>query len=121
MEYENTGPQDCVGSDCMLAASSTLHHPRCVSGPSGCTRAILLRAEESGFHDQTLIAATQAINKILEGIPMHPEGLKLSFTLTRMGIFLLWVEHGGIVPPDAVTMDMDNATIAAALRLIDWE
>lgn len=81
----------------------------------------LLVAELSKFHDEILIAATQAINEILTGIPADPQGRQLSFLVTKMGILLAWVEHGVPVPKDAVTYDDDNATVAAALGLIDWE
>jgi hypothetical protein len=72
----------------------------------------------SEFHDQYLIAATQAIKEILAGIPTDAQGRKLSFLHTNMGSLLAWVEHGEAVPANAVTADHGDATIAEALGLI---
>jgi hypothetical protein len=38
-----------------------------------------------------------------------------------MGIFLAWVEEGAGDPNKGVTAMDDDATVAAALGLIDWQ
>ena len=79
--------------------------------------ALLLDAEESGFLDGSLIAATSAIKDILANIPADVNGRTLSFLNTRMGTLLAWVEHGHDAWEGAVTAKDDDATIAAALKL----
>jgi hypothetical protein len=89
-------------------------------GPCTCVRARLLSAKESVFHDRTLIDATRKIQAILDGIEPR-EGFMPSFLSTRMGIFLAWVEEGAGDPNKGVTAMDDDATVAAALGLIDWQ
>lgn len=99
-----------------------------VSGGAGCTETgnscsngRLLSAEPSIFHDGLLIEATNRINEILDALPEDPEGRTVSFINTRMGTLLAWVSHGATVaPPGAVTNADDNATIARALKLTDY-
>lgn len=106
---------ECGGRQCSY--NITKSAIGCTSGDGSCFAALLLTAEESDFHDKTLAAATLAIKKILDGIGADPQGRKLSFVKTNMGILLAWVEHGKPVPSGAVTSADDDYKIAAALRL----
>lgn len=106
---------DCVGKQCGYNIyEGTVG---CSSGTGSCFEASVLSAEETYFHDKTIADATTAIQAILENIPADPNGRKLSFLNTNMGVLLAWVEHGKPVPPGAVTSNHDDATIAVALKL----
>jgi hypothetical protein len=90
----------------------------CEPGTSTCSPAELLEAELSGFHDANLAEATRRIIEILEGIPPHPEGRRLSLLHTNFGSLLAWVDHRATVPAgQGIRADADDATIAEALRL----
>jgi hypothetical protein len=89
----------------------------CSAGSGSCFEATVLNAEPTNFHDATLIAATEEIQKILKGIQPDPAGRKLSFINTNMGLLLAWVEHGKPVPPDAVTDKNTDEEVAEALKL----
>lgn len=89
----------------------------CVPGTSSCQPVSLLDAEESAFHDSSLIEATRSIKEILAKLPQPADGCQLSFIHTNMGTLLAWVNHGADPVENAVTADDDDATIAAALRL----
>jgi hypothetical protein len=90
----------------------------CFSGDPTCDMVNILEAEESDFHDLSLIKATSAIKGIIANIPPDPNGRNLSFIHTNMGTLLAWVEHGETAIEGAVTADDDDATITAALKLI---
>ena len=55
----SNGGIECTGDDCHWSASPKGTEPVCVSGSGGCSPAHMVEAEESGFHDQQLIAATR--------------------------------------------------------------
>jgi hypothetical protein len=77
-----------------------------------------LDAEQSDFHDENLIKATQKIREALAEIPADPLGRKLSIIRTKMGILLAWVQHGAdFATLDAVTSRSDDAVVIEALRL----
>jgi hypothetical protein len=82
-----------------------------------------LRAEESDFHDQTLIFATALIRAVLAAIPPDPGGRKLSFIHTDLGTLLAWATHDEAAPmeADAITAKHDRAAVAKALRLKNLE
>lgn len=64
------------------------------------------------------MSATLRINQILDSVRDDIGNRKLSFVKTRQGILLSWVRHGlNAPPPDAVTAESDDATIALALGL----
>lgn len=89
----------------------------CTNGDGSCFQALFIEAEESGFHDSALVAATAAIRNALAMIPADPNGRKTSIVKTRRGLLLVRAEHGKPVDPSAVTSKDDDAKIAAALRL----
>lgn len=90
----------------------------CSETGNSCSYARFLDAEDSVWHDETLIQATQELNEILGRLPQEVDGRNLSFIHTRMGTLLAWVRHGAqSVPAGAVTANDDDATIAAALKL----
>jgi len=114
------GPTACVGSDCEWQAKTVRGGGSlidCVNGSGGCGQAHLLDADESDFHDQSLIEATRKIKRILAGIPKDSRGRKLSFCQTNMGTLLAWVQHGGKASGRRVTARDDDATVAKALKL----
>ena len=98
-----------------------VHNPgplSCIEGdPATCNVVNILEAEESDFHDSSLVAATAAIKEILANIPADPNGRNLSFVTTNMGTLLAWVNHGGDEVEGGVTADDDDKTVAAALKL----
>lgn len=91
----------------------------CVEGmPSNCGMAVILQAEESNFHDANLVTATAAIKQILENIPPDPQGRKLSFLRTNLGVLLAWVNHGSTNSSGGITAEDDDQTVISALGLI---
>jgi hypothetical protein len=111
----------CTGAACDFAVGTSAELASCLSGSGTCLAGDLLEAESSGIHDDTLIQVTQKIKQLLSEIPADSEGRKLSFLVTKMGLLLAWVNHDGDIPADAVTAKDDNATVAKALRLKNWE
>lgn len=107
--------ETCVGKACSFFISG--ESLACSSGKGDCAVAEILEAEISGFHDEHLAEATRQIRAILSGIPEDPEGRKLSFLVTDMGLLLARVDHGATIPDDAITADHDDETLARALRL----
>ena len=105
----------CTGKAC----SWNIHRDSgsCSNGSGDCVVAELLEAETSGFHDEHLAEATRQIRAIMQGIPEDPEGRKLSFIITNMGVLLARLDHGAEVPEDAINGTYDDATIAKALKL----
>lgn len=107
--------RDCSGKTCGYAA---------FSGELGCTdggnyfTAMLLRANESNFHDATLVKATAQINEILESIPKDENGRRLALLHTPIGTMLAWVRHDLPIPKDAVTAENSDEELIAALGLI---
>ncbi|HEY0458748.1 MAG TPA: hypothetical protein VGC97_06305 [Pyrinomonadaceae bacterium] len=123
MENENNDFVDCGKAGCRINHDIERNALICGGSSGSCYVAKLLECSQSEFHDRSLISATQAINKILEGIPTDTQGRKLSFFHTKMGAaVLIWTEHGIPIPPDTVVLDdSDDAAVAAALGLIDWD
>jgi hypothetical protein len=115
MNMDNGGPTGCVGKACEYVIKDD--KATCESGHTTCTRAKLLEANASGFHDARLIAATIQINQILDGIPADSGGRALSLLHTNDGSLLAWVDHNAVAPRDGVRSTADDATIAKALRL----
>lgn len=113
------GTKDCGGQVCSFAyAGDSLG---CQNGTGDCSFAVMLSAEVSEFHDQTLADATLKIQEILNAIPEDKQGRKLSFLHTRMGTFLAWVKHGDIeMPKDALTVNSNDEELAKALRLKNY-
>ena len=107
----------CSGKRCGFNIQVTKEAAGCSEGDGSCFEARVLTAEPTKFHDETLADATAKIQEILNEIGRDPDGRTLSFINTNMGLLLAWVEHGGTVPPDAVTDKDDDETIAQALRL----
>ncbi len=115
MSFENNNIEPfCRAGNCGYQIKDNVG---CTDGSGDCMPVSLLDAEESGFHDGSLIAATSAIKDILAKIPADVNGRTLSFLNTRMGTLLAWVEHGHDAWEGAVTGEDDDATIAAALKL----
>jgi hypothetical protein len=119
MNYENNDIDPCRAGNCGHQILDD--KVGCATGPGDCRPVSLLEAEESGFHDASLIAATSAIKDVLANIPPDANGRTLSFLNTRMGTLLAWVEHGHDAWEGAVTGADDDATIAAALKLKNVE
>ena len=113
--------QVCTGATCDFAVGGSDGQASCLSGSGTCLAGDLLEAESSGIHDETLIDATQKIKQILSAIPADADGRKLSFLVTKMGLLLGWVNHDGDISENAVTAKDDNATVAKALKLKNWE
>ena len=120
----------CTGANCDYAIDPMTGDGLCFSGSGTCLACNLLEAEASPLHDETLIEATQKIKEILAGITSAAaaggdgtrEGRKLSFLVTEMGLLLAWVEHDAVdIPENAVTAKDDNATLAKALKLKNWQ
>lgn len=111
----NGGPTSCVGKACEYVIKDD--DATCEPGTSTCLPAKLLDAGPSGFHDASLIDASNRINQILEAIPKDGRGRTLSFLQTKWGALLAWVDHNAVAPEDGVRPDADDATIARALRL----
>ena len=113
-------PKECVGTLCDWQAETAqgrrLTILSCEDGFGGCGKAELLDADESDFHDQSLIEATRKIKRILAGIPKDSRGRKLSFCQTKMGTLLAWVQHGGMASGRVTAKDSD-AKVAKALKL----
>lgn len=110
--------EDCPTRNCDFNFDWTTGQIGCTSGSGSCFTAHLLEAEMSEFHDDKLMSATQRINQILDSVRDDIGNRKLSFVKTRQGILLSWVHHGlDVCPPDAVTAESDDATIALALHL----
>lgn len=118
MENEN-GRSVCSGKSCTYGVVKGAL--ACGGGDAYCLTAEFLEAEESVFHDADLIAASAAINEILKNIPEDKEGRKLAFISTNMGALLAWVSHDIEITDDAVTPEDDDATIANALGLKNFE
>jgi len=94
----------------------------CRGRPNTCNNLRLLQAEDSPFHDEVLIGATDRINAILDEVrDAAPEGLHLAAIDTTTGLLLVWVE--AIEPPDDlspyVTADSPEDVIEDALGLED--
>lgn len=117
MTYTSAVATSCSGKTCSWGKSRSGSDMGCQAGSGDCALALILEARPSEFHDQTLIEATLKIKQILEGIAADARGRKLSFVHTNMGTLLAWVEHGGAIPPDAVTAEDADATVAEALGL----
>ena len=115
MSYEDDNIDPCKAGQCGKQILND--QVGCSSGAGDCIPVSLLEAEESGFHNASLIAATSAIKDVLANIPPDENGRTLSFLNTRMGTLLAWVEHGHEAWEGAVTAKDDDATIAAALKL----
>lgn len=109
------GNLDCTGKACGFNVDGET--VICTSGDGSCFEASILEAEVSGFHDTSLAYATSSIKTTLGAIPKDPQGRKVSILNTNMGLLLAWVQHGGAVPPGAVTANNTDAEIAAALKL----
>jgi hypothetical protein len=107
----------CTGKQCGFNINTTRQEAGCSAGSGSCFEAKILSAAETKFHDQTLMSATADIQRILSEITPDPNGRKLSFINTNMGLLLAWVEHGRPVPPGAVTDRHTDTAIAAALKL----
>lgn len=120
-EYNQQLSQGCHGKVCDYVIDTTTGNPVCLSGSGTCLSADLLEADSSSFHGDNLVEATQKINQILTEIPEDADGRKLSFLVTKMGVFLGWVIHDGEVPENGVTAKDENETVAKALRLKNWE
>ena len=105
----------CGGRSCTFAVQDK--DLGCNGGDAHCVTAHLVEADESVFHSADLIKATAEIKQILESIPAHREGRKLSFVNTNMGTLLAWVTHEMKVTEDAVTPEHDDNAIAEALGL----
>lgn len=106
---------ECTGRACGYSVwESTVG---CSSGSGSCFEASFITAQESDFHDHRLKAATEKLKRALGEIPHDPHGRKLCILNTNMGLLLAWVHHGITIPPDAVTSEHDDATIAKALKL----
>lgn len=116
MENIDNVHNDCVGRACQWVAGKD-GKLTCVTGSRACTQAKVLEAEESDFHDARLIKATQAIREILAEIGADANGRELSFVHTNMGSLLAWVNHGGAIIEDGITVNDDDATVSAALKL----
>jgi hypothetical protein len=109
---------DCFGNNCFASVDAALELVGC--GPAGatCLLARFLSAEPSKFHDQTLIEATEKIQRILASIPADPQGRKLSMLVTKMGVLLAWTYHEKRPEGNySVTLDADDATVIKALKL----
>jgi hypothetical protein len=115
MENQDRKRPACENNDCMFQVMGD--SISCSSGNPTCGLASLLEAEESCFHDNALIAATQEINKVLLNIPEDAKGRNLSFLQTKMGILLAWVEHDTEQIAGAITADSDKEAVTAALKL----
>jgi hypothetical protein len=95
----------------------------CCSGrPNTCNNLKLLQAEDSYFHDEALIEATDRINAILAEVrDSAPPGEHLAMIDTTKGLLLAWAE--AIEPPDDlspyVTADSPEEDIEDALGLED--
>jgi hypothetical protein len=111
----------CTGTNCDFAIDTELEAGLCLSGAGTCLSGGLLEAESSGFHDEALIEATRKIRQILSDIPPDRDGRQLSFLVTGMGILLAWTSHGESIPENSVTAGDDDATVAKALKLTNWE
>jgi hypothetical protein len=113
------GPGACKGADCEWQNTVQGGTPvmSCENGNGGCGIAELLDADESDFHDQSLIEATRKIKRILAGIPKDSRGRKLSFCQTNMGTLLAWVQHGGKASGRRVTARDSDAKVTKALKL----
>ena len=120
---ENTpsGHPKCTGANCDYAIEPTTGNGICFSGSGTCLACNLLEAEASPLHDEALIEATRKIKEVLSGIPADPDGRTLSFLVTEMGLLLAWVEHGSAMPENAVTAKNENAVLAQALKLTNWQ
>ncbi len=86
---------------------------KCTTGNGSCSKARLVKANESGIHDKNLMEATTQINKILDGIPSDSGGRNLSFLNVNRGAYLAWMEH-----EEQVTINDDFNTIADEFDLI---
>src|SRR6185369_9243517 len=71
------------------------HHDlaSCALGDGTCLSPKFLRAEPSKFHDETLIEATEKIDRILTSIPADSQGRRLSLIVSKFGLLLAWVYH----------------------------
>lgn len=107
---------DCSGRTCGYGAFDG--DLGCTDGAS-CSRALMLKARESKFHDAALADASRKIDAILRSIPPDPAGRQLSFLHTKMGTMLAWVRHDIEVPRGCVTAESPDDELAAALGLSD--
>jgi hypothetical protein len=83
-----------------------------------CFMANFAEAELSGFHDDQLADATQAIKNILAKIPADSEGRKISLIWTIKGFLLAWVDHSGkVIENPEITHKSDPIDIATALKV----
>jgi len=116
-----TDPPDldsCLKNGCEPLISSDKEIVSCQPRGTTCWTAILLQAESSQFHDETLIKATEKINRILTSIPPDPQGRKVSLIASKFGILLAWVYHENRPEGNySVTMESDDATVIKALKL----
>jgi hypothetical protein len=98
--------------------------PICLLGPPDddvCHNLSLLRAEESTFHDQALIDATEQINAIFRELrEKAPGGRHLALINTSLGLLLIWAEEA-TEPPERpfVTYRSREKQIREALGLVD--
>ncbi|MEN3333863.1 MAG: hypothetical protein V7641_3228 [Blastocatellia bacterium] len=112
------GQSACDGNACFASIDSTFESIACQPAGSTCLLARFLSAEPSKFHDQTLIEATEKIQRILASIPADPQGRKLSMLVTKMGVLLAWVYHEERPEGSySVTLESDDATVIEALKL----
>lgn len=125
---DNTPSSACTSSTCKgLYITDEDGYPiraGCKSGGTGCTDCTVHEAGSSVIHDQPLIDATKKIKKILEDIPPHKHGHKLSFIHTSQGVLLAWLEHGITVPADAKVMiqgETAEADFVKGLKIKDWK
>jgi hypothetical protein len=90
----------------------------CALGDGPCLFPKFLRAEPSKFHDETLIEATEKIDRILTSIPADSQGRRLSLIVSKFGLLLAWVYHENRPEGNySVTMKSEDATVIKALKL----
>ena len=99
-------------------------NPDCYRGPPDddvCHNLSFLRAEESAFHNQALIDATERINAIFRRLRRQaPDGTHLALINTSLGLLLIWaVEATGPPGERIVTYRSPEEEIREALGLVD--
>lgn len=90
----------------------------CTEGSGFCSDAVMLAAETSEFHDQTLADATAEINLILDRVRVKAKpGHKLSMLSTEEGMFIAWTDHSKEPGPNAVRRKDGHDKVKKALKI----
>ncbi|MEZ5346728.1 MAG: hypothetical protein R2681_14350 [Pyrinomonadaceae bacterium] len=109
---KETPQTTCGAASCRLLGTG--RDAVCVPGSPGTCFIGLRECKVSETHDEKLVAATAAINNIINDLNKGSDPKKATFFVSQAGIILVWAKHGDNpddIPDDAVSAESDLDTI----------